>query len=103
MEMLTEKEREEAQGLMVGALKDAINLYLKFTAQSVSIALTERDFQDYQKGCKAALNHIDSLLKLLRHMEFSGGTDGNYSRLEEIIAIAEKNVKEHDNVAKLDH
>ncbi len=103
MEMLTQKEREEVQGLMVDALKDAIDLYLKFTAQSVNISLTERDFQDYQKGSKAALNHIDSLLKLLRHMGLAGRTDGNNSRLEEIIAIAEKNVKKHDHVTKLDH
>jgi hypothetical protein len=90
------------EDLLSQALSNAITLYLSYAEQDVQISLEENDFQNYQKGCKAAISNIESLLKLTKILNQDVLEEGEKSHLSDYIAIAEKNIAEHDEAAIAD-
>jgi hypothetical protein len=85
--------RDRMTDLVPLALDQAIFSYATFINQPIPVE--EKEFAQFHKACKAALQHIDTLAKLTRWMG-EGDGEKQADRVEKMIAAAKTQLTKID-------
>lgn len=94
MEKIEETARRQAAGFLAGALEKALNSYRCFMEQI--IPLESKLFTEYHNGCKAAIAHIQLLIKLAQWADLEKEIQQN-ENLSEVLLIAHAAVAAYRN------